>query len=112
VVGNLAGPSALAAVGRLMTARGDRLSAFYASNVEFYLFNDRIFSKFIDNLSQLPRTDRSLLIRSVFAGPASTLPVDTVPGYASASMVQPIDQLLQGYAAGRFREYRELTAPR
>ena len=38
VVGDVSGPSALQAVGRAIAARGERLSAFYVSNVEFYLF--------------------------------------------------------------------------
>ena len=40
VIGNLSGPSALASIGSAMTRRGDRLAAFYASNVEFYLFGE------------------------------------------------------------------------
>jgi hypothetical protein len=109
VVGDLSGPSALVAVGRMMTERGDRLSAFYASNVEFYLFRAGTFSKFIDNLSRLPHTNKSLIIRSVFVG--GPLP-QWLPGYASASLVQPADELLQGYANGRFRTYGELTGGR
>ena len=38
VVGDISGPTALQAVGRAIAARGERLSAFYVSNVEFYLF--------------------------------------------------------------------------
>jgi hypothetical protein len=112
VVGNLAGPSAMAAVGRMMAMRGDRLSAFYTSNVEFYLFGDESFSKFIDNVTRLPHSERSLIIRSIFADPNTGLPADTLPGYGSASVVQPVDELLQGYAAGRFHEYRDLTTGR
>ena len=107
VVGNLSGPSALAAIGRMMEERGDRLSAFYASNIEFYLFGDGTFPKFVDNVSHLPHSSRSLIIRSVFAGgPFSRL--QAVPGYASASIVQGVDELLRGYSRGRFRTYREL----
>jgi len=109
VVGDLSGPSALVEVGRMMTERGDRLSAFYASNVEFYLFRAGTFAKFIDNLSRLPHTSKSLIIRSVFVG--GPLP-QWMPGYASASLVQPVDELLQGYSKGKFRTYRELTEGR
>jgi hypothetical protein len=104
VVGNLAGPSALAAIGRLMTTRGDRLSVFYTSNVEFYLFGDDAFQAFIENLDRIPRTDRSLIIRSVFGSLARS-----EPGYYSSSLVQPVEELVQGYAAGRFHDYPELT---
>jgi hypothetical protein len=111
VVGDLSGPSAITAIGRLMADRGDRLSAFYASNVEFYLFGDGKFPKFVDNLSHLPRTNRSLVIRAIFAGGLGFVP-HAAPGYASASVVQPVDELVRGYAAGRYKTYRELIGLR
>jgi hypothetical protein len=107
VVGDLAGTTALAEIGRLMTARGDRLSAFYASNVEFYLFADGRFPVFVENLARLPHTERSLIIRSVFGGLGQS-----APGYYSSSLVQPVDELLKGYDEGRFRGYAELTVAR
>ena len=112
VVGNFVGTHALAAIGRLMTDRGVRLSAFYTSNVEFYLFTDRTFPKFIDNLSQLPHTDRSVIVRSVFSGAIASLMPQAVPGYPSASIVQSMNELLEGYSSGAFHEYRELTTVR
>jgi hypothetical protein len=109
VVGDLSGPSALRAIGKMMSERGDKLSTFYASNVEFYLFRDESFDRFVDNLSYLPHSNKSLIIRAVFAG---AMPSQLAPGYASASIVQPVDELLQGFAKGRFREYRELIIGR
>ena len=50
VVGDFGGPRALAAIGTLACQRGQRLSAFYASNVEFYLFSDDRFDRFVANL--------------------------------------------------------------
>ena len=107
VVGDLAGPTALAEIGRLMTSRGDRLSAFYASNVEFYLFADGKFPRFVENLERLPRGNRSLIIRSVFGGFGQATPV-----YYSSSLVQQVDQLLQGSASGNFHSYPELAVAR
>jgi hypothetical protein len=107
VVGDLAGPSALAEIGRLMASRGERLSAFYASNVEFYLFADGKFPRFVENLEHLPRTSRSLIIRAVFGGFGQS-----TPGYYSSSLVQPVDRLLQGYASGSFHSYSELAETR
>jgi len=107
VVGNLAGPTALVNIGRLMDERGDRLGAFYASNVEFYLSNDGTFPIFITNLAKLPHTNRSLIIRSVFAGGASAS-VRPEPGYFSVSMVQGVDALLEGVAGKTIRGYRDL----
>jgi hypothetical protein len=103
VVGDFAGPKALAAVGRFLKDRNERVSAFYASNVEFYLFRNGTFPRFVANLGLLPRSTGAVVIRSVFSGGSP------MPGYASASLTQPLADLLDGYAQGRFRQYWELT---
>jgi hypothetical protein len=107
VVGNLAGDRALVGIGTFMTARGDRLSVFYVSNVEQYLSQDGVFARFIANLTKLPHGDRGVIIRSVFGRTTA----QSVPGYYSTSLVQPIDQLLAGYDSGRFPTYWSLINP-
>jgi hypothetical protein len=104
VVGNLAGPSALVAIGKSLTRRGERMSSFYASNVEFYLFRDGSFGQFMGNLGRVPRTDNAVIIRSVFGGAGAP-----APGYNSASLIQPIGALVDGFARGLFKQYWELT---
>ena len=104
IVGDLAGRSALANVGRYLDASELRVAAFYTSNVEFYLFRNGSAQAFIANLARLPRQPGSVIVRSVFAGSARIS-----PGYNSASMTQPIQELLDGYQQGRFRQYWELT---
>ena len=105
VVGNLAGPSAVAAIGRALTARQERVSAFYVSNVEFYLFGDGSFSRFAANLGRLPHLSNGVLIRSIF-GRYAVSPAR--PGDASVSRLQPIDELLRDHAAGRIRQYIDI----
>jgi hypothetical protein len=105
IVGDLSGSSALAAVGRFLQTRGERVSSFYTSNVEYYLFRQGTFDRFIGNLTGLPRAGNAVVIRSVFGG-GLTPPR---PGYNSVSLTQPIQALLNGYARGQFRQYRELT---
>jgi hypothetical protein len=82
VVGDVAGPSALKAIGAVLAERRQRVSAFYISNVEFYLYRDGRFGRFVENLSRLPHDNRSVMIRSVFGGGSSV------------SMVQSIDDTL------------------
>jgi hypothetical protein len=101
VVGDLSGPSAMAAVGKLLTARGQRVSAVYTSNVEFYLFNDGRFPAFVTNLGRLPRSPNSVIIRSFFQRYAW-------PGSVSASRLQGMGELVEGFAKGKFRYYGEL----
>jgi hypothetical protein len=71
------------------------------------LFGDGRFAGFIENLRRLPRLPGSVIVRSVFrSGGAGAA---RLPGYNSASVTQPIDALINGYASGRFRDYRDLT---
>jgi hypothetical protein len=107
IVGDLSGPTAIAAVARYLTTTGRQVAAFYTSNVEFYLFRNGTFPRFVANLSRLPRQPDSVIVRSVF--PGSGAGGALVPGYNSASLTQSIQGLLDGYAKGRYRAYWELV---
>lgn len=63
VSGDFAGPKAIRAIGTYLQSRGAVVSAFYASNVEQYLFQDGKAGAFFDNVSALPVNDRSVFIR-------------------------------------------------
>jgi len=108
VVADLAGPTAIAAIGRLMKERHERLAAFYTSNVEYYLAEGSGFQRFLTNLAQLPHHERSVIIRSVF--PNRYVWTPSTPGYLSASLVQRVDDLLDGVASGRFKEYADVLS--
>ena len=82
VVGDLGGTHALAAIAELMAARGDRLSAFYISNVETYLYGET-YAQFVKNVTRLPRDARSLIIRSIFRNSISTSEVQSVDEFVS-----------------------------
>ena len=84
VVGDVSGPHALRAIGRAIAAHGERVSAFYISNVESYLYRDGAYGRFLANLNVLPRDARSVMIRSIFGGASST------------SAVQPMGETLAG----------------
>jgi hypothetical protein len=105
VVGDLSGSKALAAIASLLNRRGQRLAAFYASNVEFYLFGDPRFERYVANLSRLPRGEHSVVIRSIFGR-------YTWPGGGSTSRVQQVSDLVDGFAKGRFVYYENLIGGR
>lgn len=105
VVGDLAGTHALSAIGRWMADHNERLSAFYVSNVENYLFRDGAFERYMENLHRLPHSERSVLIRSIFG--RSGLP-DSVPGYYMTSTTQNLDDLLANFTAGKYQTYFDL----
>lgn len=106
VVGDLAGGHALRAIAREVARRDLVVSAFYVSNVEFYLFGDRAFPDYIANLQALPVTAGSVVIRSYF-NRFRPIP-QTVPGYASTQLVEPIPALLAAWQEGRVPSYQAL----
>jgi hypothetical protein len=105
VVGDLSGPRTIASIGARLRQRGLRLSAFYASNVEFYLFGDARYDRFVNNLSNLPRADHAVIIRSVFGR-------FSMGSGGSSSHLQALSELVTGYSKGRYRYYGELVSGR
>ncbi|HET7698180.1 MAG TPA: hypothetical protein VFK57_20865 [Vicinamibacterales bacterium] len=105
VVGDLSGARALAAIADVLTRKKLRLSALYASNVEFYLFSDGRFQSFAVNLGRLPRTGNSVVIRSVFGRFGW-------PRGGSVSQLHDLTDMLDGVAKGRYRYYDELINDR
>lgn len=109
VVGDLAGPHALRAIGRLVERHGDRVSAFYTSNVEFYLYRSRTFDRFVSNVERLPRADAGVIIRSVFLTGFRNSHPDALPGYYSVQLLQPLGALPAGYRRGEYATYWQLV---
>jgi hypothetical protein len=68
VMGDLAGPKALRAVGEYLNGKGATVSAFYLSNVEEYLKQDGKQKTFCANAATLPLDDSSTFIRSSRSG--------------------------------------------
>lgn len=86
VVGNLAGPTALRAIGREVRAQGLVVSVLYASNAEDYVLRDGLFAQYASNVQSLPSASRSVIVRSWFGGPGSH--PHAVAGYFSTQLVQ------------------------
>ena len=109
VVGNLAGDHALRAIGRDIAARGERVSALYVSNVEFYLMREGGFEAFAENVKTLPRNERSVIIRSYFNGPYTYGHPQWVPGYFSTQILQTLETLVTEYTRGGYTGYLDLV---
>jgi hypothetical protein len=105
VVGDLSGDVALPAIASHLESRGLEVSAFYTSNVEFYLYGGRTFDRFIGNLRVLPLTEQSVIIKSFFPGGFGGAHPMQVPGYYSTQIVQSARGLIEGWDAGRYRDY-------
>lgn len=109
-VGDLAGPHAIPAIGRYLGERGIPISAYYVSNVEFYLWRGGSFSRFVENVASLPLDDESVLIRSAFVRTLGIRHPRGLPGYASVQLVQPAAEFVRSARGGAYRSYLDVVA--
>ena len=104
VVGDLGGAHAVREIGNVLEEMKIPLSAFYVSNVEFYLVQDGTLGAWIANLATLPATPGAVVIRSVFPNYRSGHP-SAVPGYYATQALQPVHTLV----TARFQDYWDLV---
>jgi hypothetical protein len=107
VVGDLSGPHALAAIGREITRRNEKVSAFYTSNVEYYLMLDGGFDRYASTVSKLPFDQRSVIIRSFF-GRQWPHP-QNVPGYYATQLLERFETFAAETRNGGYRAYSDLV---
>jgi hypothetical protein len=107
VVGDFAGPKALSGIGSYLEQNGYAVRVFYTSNVEQFLFRNRVFSRFVENVRTLPVDDRSILIRSVpargFFHPAN------IPGHRLTTVLQLVSVFLRDFDAGEYVDYQTMV---
>ena len=101
VVGDFAGDQAFRRLGRLLESRRQTVTTFYVSNVEFYLFRQRKWSAFVDNVQQLPTSEASIFIRA-YANLHRPHP-EMVDDHITVSLVQSIHSFLRSARDGRYR---------
>jgi hypothetical protein len=108
ITGDFAGPYAFKTVGAYLTKNGLKVSTFYTSNVEYYLFGQSDWPQYIQNVRSLPLMPNAVFIRAYFAGAGPTHPL-AVLGHRSTSLVQDIASFLTDERAGRIRQYWEVV---
>ena len=105
LVGDFAGPTAMAGLAGWLRRRGLAVSAFYASDVEFFLLRSGQFPAYVANLIKLPWTEDAVLIRT------STREIDhpeRAQGDSSTTIVRPVAPFLVEARAGRIRTVDDL----
>jgi hypothetical protein len=101
LVGDFAGKGVFRRLGRLLRGSRDTVSVFYVSNVEFYLFRQRKWRHFVDNVKQLPIDDRSIFIRA-YANLHRPHP-QMVGDHITVTLVQNVEAFLNNADEGRYR---------
>jgi hypothetical protein len=109
IVGDFAGGKALRSVAGYLAMHAARVSVFYTSNVEQYLFQNRVNVPFYENVAALPTDTSSLFIRSF----PYTVSATILPRTSRSRLAQTfstIDAVLQAHRAGALRTYGDLAA--
>lgn len=107
VTGDFAGDRALREIGVWLRERDERVHAFYASNVEFYLMQDRTFPRFAANVATLPIDSGAVIIRSLF-GRIYGHP-QSLPNYNSTQLLQSLREFVSEFRAGAYATYGDLV---
>lgn len=107
VTGDFAGGHALRAIGDFVRGRGDRISAFYLSNVEYYLQPEDRLDEFAENVRYLPTDGRSVLIRAFVNLRQRAHPL-RVERDLMTTVLQYTRSFSQLFADGAYRSYLDL----
>ena len=110
VTGNLAGDHALKSIAAYLNERGEKVSAFYTSNVEFYLSRGDDFDQFAKSVKLLPREANSVIIRSYFNGTFGYAHPQSVSGYYSTQLLQTMDSFVKEFSAGGLQSYTDVIS--
>jgi hypothetical protein len=104
VVGDFAGPKTIQSIAGYLRDHSYKVSAFYTSNVEMYLFQNDSFDDFVKNVKSLPTTADSLFIRS-----ANNRGFRRSPGYRMSTLLQYISVFLKDHQDGLYTDYWTLV---
>jgi hypothetical protein len=107
-VGDLAGNTAVKNIAKYLNEIKEKVSAFYTSNVEFYVHRQAQYDRFIDNLAALPIEKNGMIIRSYFNYYAPLHP-QAEPNHYSTQLLQRIEDLLAMCKAGDCDSYEKVV---
>jgi hypothetical protein len=107
LVGDFGGSKTLRAVGQYLRDHEARVTAFYLSNVEQYLFQDNAWRRFYANVATLPVDSSSQFIRSVNGG---NFRGQFRGGFGMRfqSLLSSIEQIVKAFQEGRIRYYGDV----
>jgi hypothetical protein len=105
LVGDFAGDKALRRVGQYLKDHGTTVTAFYTSNVEYYLFQTEQWRNFFGNVRELPLDNNSTFIRAYFSG--VRVPQQT-GGARPVTLLDGMLDLVDAFGDGAIRNYEDV----
>ena len=99
LVGDFAGAKAIPAIAQYLKTHDTLVSAFYVSNVEQYLFPDKV-ARFYSNVEALPLDSSSTFIRAAN---------QRTPVGLFVSMLSPINDVLAAFKVGQLKVFADVV---
>ncbi|HKS06332.1 MAG TPA: hypothetical protein VJR92_08480 [Gemmatimonadaceae bacterium] len=106
VMGDFGGPKAIRATAAWLKERGATVAAFYASNVEQYLWQDNKAYAYYESVAELPTDSSSVIIRSGGGGRGGF--GGGGGGMRGPNYMCPIKDLVAANKAGRVNMYNDV----
>jgi hypothetical protein len=100
LVADFAGVHAIRAVSRYLKEHDATVATFYMSNVEEYLFKSGSWRSFVANLSTLPMTEQSMIIRAFFTHTDAGL----------RTLLEPMAGYLAAVKSGEINNYADVIS--
>jgi hypothetical protein len=107
ITGDFAGAHAFARVAAFLKEKGILVSAFYTSNVEYYLFGRSGWRQYMSNLKALPIDNASVIIRAYFST-FGRHPL-SMPGHRSTTLVHGMKHFVEDSDAGKILDYWDVV---
>ncbi|MFT3764593.1 MAG: hypothetical protein QM820_03610 [Minicystis sp.] len=107
VVGDFAGDRALSGIAAQIVKEKLAVSAFYVSNVEQYLFEPKVWSKWARNVAMLPTHDKSVFIRA-YLDQGKKHP-QQITGHRTATVLQRISDFNEHQAKKTYATWWEVA---
>lgn len=107
LVADFGGPKTFRAIGAWARERKATITTLYTSNVEQYLFQDRKWDAFAENVAALPLDETSTLIRSCF-----NMCVSPVPASRVLMLLDSMPGMLRDHQAGLIVSYYDVLTRR
>jgi hypothetical protein len=109
LVGDFAGPKAIRNVAQYLKDHEVKITAFYLSNVEQYLFQDGVARQFYENVGTLPIDSSSQFIRTSTNNGNFRFQYQGF-GMRFVTLLSPISDVLNALQDGRIRYYNDVLA--
>lgn len=107
VVGNFAGQHALPDIAAELERRHLKVTVFYVSNVEQYLFQPKTWQQWVHNVEALPHDQRSLFVRC-YLDEGRAHPMQ-LPGHRTTTVLGYIDRFVSVEHAGGYKSFWQLA---